>query len=231
RRGLRAAVEIGYRIGRLMRGGRGKFVADRAGETIVAPAVLTSATPASTAAASTAARPPLAILALLAAGKGWLLVGLFIIRESIMGAASGRLGHRGLHHLRIATGLGAFPRLAATTAAATAPPTAPAALSITVATAVLSCGLFVGDAFGLLGLDLGFGLDIETVVIVFDVILLRRGRRCLRREQRLRRFQRMHLLAAVDDEGLLAADRGIGDDRQRHLEAAFEVAQMAALVV
>ena len=41
----------------------------------------------------------------------------------------------------------------------------------------------------------------------------------------------LYLFAAVDDEGLLAADGRIGDHRQRDLEAVFEVAQMAALVV
>src|SRR5258707_10759469 len=41
----------------------------------------------------------------------------------------------------------------------------------------------------------------------------------------------MHLLAAVDDERLLAAHGRIGDHRKRHLEAVLEIAQMATLVI
>src|SRR5260370_31710226 len=41
----------------------------------------------------------------------------------------------------------------------------------------------------------------------------------------------MHLLAAIDDKRLLAAHGRVGDHGQRHLETAFEIAQVAALVV
>src|SRR5207253_7009580 len=136
------------------------------------------------------------------------LVGLFVLGKSIVGdAAFGRLGHGGLHHLGVVTGLAAFACLATATAA-TPPPPAPPPLSIAVSAGFFSGGLFVGEAFALFGLDFRLHLDIEAVVIVLDVVFLRRGARCLRREQRLGRFQRVHLLAAIDDERLLAADRG-----------------------
>ena len=55
--------------------------------------------------------------------------------------------------------------------------------------------------------------------------------RDLRRQQRLGRLQRVHLFAAIDDERLLAAHGRVGDHGQRYLEAVFEIAQMAALVI
>src|SRR6185295_13573387 len=80
RRGLGAAVEIGDSGSCLVRRGRRKFVGDGA-----CKALFTSATPAATAAASTASRPPLAIRALIGAGKGRLLVGLFVLGKSVVG--------------------------------------------------------------------------------------------------------------------------------------------------
>ena len=55
--------------------------------------------------------------------------------------------------------------------------------------------------------------------------------RHLRRQQRLGRLQRVHLFTPIDNERLLAAHGRVGDDGQRDVEAAFEIAQMSALVV
>src|SRR5690242_15700811 len=160
-RGLGDAIEIGDRVGGFVRRRRCQFIADRSGETFLAP-VLASATAATAATASTAARPPFAILALFGAGKARLLVGLLILSEAVVGDASlARLGHGGLHQFVIlARLLFAFARLAAATTAATPAPAPPAtALAIAFA-GFCACGLLVGQAFGFLGLDLGFHLDV-----------------------------------------------------------------------
>src|SRR6185369_8451629 len=172
--------------------------------------------------------------ALLAAGKCRLLVAFLVLGKGFVGdAAFGWLGHRRQHNLGFVAGRGTLARLMAialATAAATPPP--PLAAALTIAAGFRAGRLFVGETFGLFGLDLGFGLRVERLVVLEGVIvlrLLRRRSRRLRRQQRFRRFQRVNLLAAVDDEGLLAADGGVGDDGQRDLETVLEVAQMAAL--
>ena len=74
---------------------------------------------------------------------------------------------------------------------------------------------FVGQSLGLLGFDLGFGFDVERLVVVIGFLDLRREGGSLRHQQRLGGFQRVHLFAAVDDERLLAGHGRIGDDRER----------------
>jgi len=92
-------------------------------------------------------------------------------------------------------------------------------------------GGIVGQSLGFFGLDVGLGFDVERLFVVIGFLDLRRGGGSLRCKQRLGRFQRMHLFAAVDDERLLAAHGRVGDDGERNLEGVFEVAQMTALVV
>ena len=89
--------------------------------------------------------------------------------------------------------------------------------------------MLLGQSFGFFGLD--FRFDLEGFLIVEAIVGRRRQGRDLRCKKRLGGFQRMHLLATFDDEGLRRADRRISDHRQRYLEAGFEIAQMAALVV
>src|ERR1700751_4665867 len=113
----------------------------------------------------------------------------------------------------------------ATTAAAPAP-APPAALTFALG------GSILGEPLGLLVLDLGFAFSIEGLVVVVSLISCgRRSGGRLRREQRLGGVERMHLLAVVDDVGLLAADGRIRNHRQRDLEAVLEIAQVTALVV
>src|SRR5204863_299634 len=122
----------------------------------------------------------------------------------------------------------AFARLAA--AAAPAPPALAAmAIGTDFAFARFAGRLLAGQSLGFVRLDFGFVLQVERVVVEGFLRRWRRG--CgLGRQQRFGRFQRMHLLAAIDDERLLAADRGVGHHRERHLEAVLEIAQTAALV-
>ena len=103
-------------------------------------------------------------------------------------------------------------------------------MAVAFASTFFTCRLFLGQAFGLFGFDFALGFEIELFVVIGFLDLRRRGSR-LRREQRLGRLQRMHLFAAIDDEGLQAADGSVGGYRQRNLEAVFEIAQMTALVV
>ena len=70
--------------------------------------------------------------------------------------------------------------------------------------AAVFAAALVGQPFGLLGFDLGFGFDVERLVVVIGFLDLRREGGSLRRQQRLGGFQRVHLFAAVDDERLLA---------------------------
>jgi len=83
-------------------------------------------------------------------------------------------------------------------------------MAVAFAAGFLAGRLFVAQALGLFGFDFRFGFDIELFVVI-GFLDLRRRSRGLRRKQRLGRLQRMHLFAAIDDEGLQAADRGIGD--------------------
>src|SRR5581483_5847084 len=89
--------------------------------------------------------------------------------------------------------------------------------------AVAGLACFFGEAFGFLGLNLGLELRINAVILVGGFVAVHRMGRRLRSDQCFRRFQRVHLLAAVDDVGLLSADTWIGDDRQSDLEGVFEI--------
>ncbi len=115
---------------------------------------------------------------------------------------------------------------------------APAALAATlrILAGLAAIGLagrdFVGQSLGLFGFDLGFEFDVERLLVVIGLFGQRRGRgRGLRDQQRLGCLQRVDLLAAVDDERLRAGHGRIGNHRQRDLEAAFQIAQMTALVI
>src|SRR5207237_1041437 len=83
-----------------------------------------------------------------------------------------------------------------------AAPLAAVTVAFSLAGGFLATGGLVGQSFGLFGLD--FALDIEGLFLVIGFLDLGRGGRGLRREQGLGRLQRVHLFAAVDDEGLLA---------------------------
>ena len=91
------------------------------------------------------------------------------------------------------------------------------AVALGFAAGFLGGRCLVGQAFGFFGFD--FRFDIERLFVVIGFLGLRRRGGGLRGEQRLRRFQRMHLFAAIDDKGLLAGHGRVGDDRERDLEA------------
>ncbi len=165
---------------------------------------------------------------MFAARCAGLLVAFLVVGFAI-------LGNRAFDHLRRhAHGVTLVTRRAAFTRLATAAPAAAALAAMAVRFAFtgnrfLGPGGLVGQPFGFFGLD--FAFDIERLFVVIGFLGLGRGRRGLRHEQCLGRFQRVHLFAAIDDERLLAADGRIGDHRERDLEGVFEIAQMAALVV
>ena len=225
RRFGRSGVEIGDRAGCFRNGCRSEFVRDRSGQTI-----LRSAAPPPSAATSATAGSPLAAGRLIGTNRAGLILGFFLVGFAFVGDRV-RRGNHVRHNVR---GLGviargsAFARLAGTTA----PPPSPLALvaiRIGFAVALLAGRCVVGQPFGFLGFDLR--LDLEGLVLVERLLGLRRESRNLGGEQRLGRLQRMHLFAAIDHERLLAAHGRIGDHGERYLEAVFQIAQMAALVV
>src|SRR5262249_39529762 len=120
---------------------------------------------------------------------------------------------QGLGH-QVGSRFHAVPLLAAVLAAATAAAPAPApALAVAVGVASRLVGGLL-DRFVLLDL----GLDL--------------GRRAWRlRRDGARRLRAVHLLAALDDERLLAGDRRVGIDRDGDAKPRLQVAQVRALVV
>ena len=192
-------------------------------------------TPAASATASAAARAALAIWSLFGARLTshfiWRFAGrfvgfLFVGFAVLAGTAFHGFGHDA-HGFTVLARSSALTRFAA--AAPAAAPLAAVTVPFAFAGGFLACGSVVGQAFGLFGFD--FRFDVERLFVVIGLVDLRRGGGGLRCEQGFRRFQRVHLFAAVDDERLLAAHGRIGDHRERNLEGVFEVAQMAALVV
>ena len=199
RRGLgRAAVEIGDRTGRFRSRRRPEFVGDRSGKTVFRLA----ATPAASAATSAAARAPLAIGRLIAAGHAGLFVAFVLVGFAVVGgrAFDGFAGDaHARHRPRAARRLHAARHGRAGAGAACG-----GGRLLRLRRRLPRLGGIVGQPFGLFGFDLGFGFDVERLFVVIGFLDLRRGGGSLRRQQRLGGFQRVHLFAAVDDERLLA---------------------------
>src|SRR5487761_2619160 len=167
--------------------------------------VLRPAPPAASAATSATAGPPLALCGLIGANHAGLLLA-FVTRRAI------------------------FACLAAP-AAPPPTPLAPRTFGSGFGAGLFAAGGIPGEPFGLFGFHLRFDFDVERLVLVECFLQLRRERCHLRRQQRLGGLQRVHLFAAIDDKGLLAGYRRVGDHRKGYLEAVLEVAQMAALVI
>ncbi len=225
------AIEIGDCVGGFRRRGRAQFIGDRSGETVVRSA---STAPAAAATTSTTPRTSIAVCGIIAAAlvvARCALLCLAFVLVAFGIAGRNRLGsfRQDMHEIAVLARLrSALAHFAAATAAA--PAASLAALTVTVAfggDCVLAGSLFVSKPLGLVGLDLVF----EQLFLVVGLLGLGRRGSGLRREQRLGGLERMHLLAAIDDVGLLAVHRGVGNDRQRDPEGVLEVAQMAALVV
>ena len=192
-------------------GGEGgaQLIADRSRKPILAISAATATAPAATAAA--AARTPLATL-IVAALEAGLLLGLVLLGFAFL--ALNLVSRLGSNRFAVLALFARFTWLATTASAAP-----PAALSATVTAAFLlgftiaGFAGFLGETLGFLGLHLRLELSIEAVVLIGIGLAMHRMSRGLRREQRLRRLQRMNLLAAVDDVGLYAADIRIGRRR------------------
>ena len=174
RRGLgRAAVEIGDRTGGFRSRCRPEFVRDRSGET-----VFRSAAPAASAATSTTARPPFAAGRLIAARH----------RRAVRRPRPRRLRHRRrprASRLRRRRGVASHcpragrppsrgsperprrrrRRLRSWPSASLSPPAPSAADRI------------VGQPLGLFGFDLGFGFDVERLLVVIRLPRPAAGRR------------------------------------------------------
>src|SRR5690606_10048163 len=157
-----------------------------------------AAAPAASTAASAAARTAIAIAGLIVADCALRFVGFVLIAFGIGGG--NRLGALGQHVHQVAVlarRRSAFAGLVATAAAAAAA----ARAALAVAFALGGAGFFagrpvVGEAFGLVGLDLG--LVFEQLFLVVGLIDLRRRGGRLRGKQRLGGFERMDLLTAID---------------------------------
>lgn len=147
-------VEIGDCVGGFRRRIGTKLVADGAGETFLARTA--------TAAATTATTPATAIGAALLLATGCLFLAFLAFRFGlgILFAFAGRHGRLGNSGRAILARL-LVPRTTAT-AAATA---TLAALAVLLGSGV-ACGLLLDETFGLLGLDLGFALRIELLVVI-----------------------------------------------------------------
>ena len=150
--------------------------------------------------------------------------------ESLSSVPATSAGTGAAGHSVLVTGWSTFARFAGT-AAPPPPPLAPRAVGLGFAAALFAAGGIFGQPFGLLGFHFQFDFDVERLLLVERLPPAAAGSRNLRRQQRLGGLQRVHLFAAIDDERLLAAHGRVGDHGKRHLEAVFEIAQMAALVV
>src|SRR5260221_671079 len=171
------------------------------------------------------ARPSLAAGRLIGARRARLLLGFVLVGFAVVHDRAGnrwRVG-RNARNFALVTHRRAVARLAGT-AAPPPPPLALVAIRIGFAVACLADRRIVDQPFGLFGFHLRLGFDVERLFLVGGFFDIGRESRNLGRQQRLGGLQRMHLLAAIDDERLLAADSRVGDDSQRHLEAVFEIA-------
>src|SRR6202043_4018882 len=200
---------------------------NRSGQTVLEPAA-----PAAAAATAAAAGPPFAAGRLTGANRAGLFVRFVLVGFAFLGDDAGNRDRFERHAaaLGFLTRRTAFARFAGT-AAPPAPPLALVAVSRGFTVSRLAYRRILGEPFGLVGLHLRFGFDVERLVVVEGFLSLRRESCSLRRQQRLGGLQRVHLFAAIDDERLLRAHGRVGDDGKRHLEAVFEIAQMAALVI
>src|SRR6516165_5022565 len=169
---------------------RRKFVGNRSGETLVHTAAAASAAPTGTALAA-----PL----LFAADKTRLLLALVLVAVAVLDRRVA-----GLLSVDCLMLVARLTRFAATAAAPTPAPAPPAALALTFLLALaFACGSLFSEPFGLLGFHLGLELGIERLFLVEAALGQRRCRSSrLGCQQRLRRLERVDLLAAVDDVGL-----------------------------
>ena len=202
-----------------------------------------------TAATAAAAPPPPAAFAMLGGFARLRRWRAHLVRlggkASVVGAAAvvilvrdGVLGHR------IMRERGCFARLAATptpTTASAPPPATTVALgawTMVPVAAMRLLGLRLARCcFEMFGFVVGFRLGFDRLLARFvldDFVVLFLdwpGQFRLHRGDRLGGFRRMHLLAAIDDERLLAGDGRIGRHRDGDAEAFFQRAQVRALVI
>src|SRR6267142_705512 len=163
RRGLgRATVEIGNRAGRFESRRRPEFVRDRSGKAVFQ----LGTTPAASAATAATARAPLAIGRLITAGHAGLFVAFVLVSFAVLGgrAFDGRSGDA--HWVTVLARGGAVTRLA-TAASASA---SLAAVAVSFAFAGCRFGGIVAQPFCFLGFDLGFGFDVERLVVVIGFL-------------------------------------------------------------
>src|SRR5580698_964264 len=205
RRLRRDAIEVGDRAGCLRNRNRFQFVGDRSGKTL-----FRSATPATSAAAATAPRPPFARALigtrLVRQFAAFLVIGLFV------GGIRIRWGGGLLRQSIVLARCVVFARFSVAAAAAP-PPTSPS--PCTVACGLRTCfatgGGFVRKSLGFFGLYFRFRLGVEQLLVVEGFFKSRGSGSGLRHEQRLCGLQRMYLFAAIDHIRLLSAHGRIGD--------------------
>src|SRR5581483_436296 len=197
-------------------------------------AIAVAAAPIAPAAAAAAPAPmPMLAAAFAGALHRRTRLALRLAAEIFFGCAAvvvfvgdGMLGHGVVREL-LALAIGT--RLAAAATAAAAAP-APPAMSA-VAMLALRRSLGRGRRRLFRGIEFGFRRLLGRRGLVVLDGLLDRLRAARGFGERSCRLDRMHLLAAVDDVGLLAGDGGVGRDGERHLEALLEGAKVRALVV
>ena len=170
-RGWMTAVEIGYRIGGLRGRRRGKLIRDRIGlaslDSIATTFGAIAATPATSTAATAAARPPLAVTLAVVAGEARLLLAFVILGLGFLaGALDGgtclaedrfafRTGRAFLAGRAFVARRASLARFAAAAAAPAPPPPPTLALAFLLAIAFATFG-FLGQAFALFGFDFRF---------------------------------------------------------------------------
>src|SRR6185295_11956439 len=150
-----AAVEIGNRAGYFESRRRREFVRDRSGKAVFQ----LGTTPAASAATAATARAPLAIGRLIAAGHAGLFVAFVLVGFAVLSGRAFDGLARDAHRVTILARGAAFTRFA-TTAPASA---ALAAVAVSFAFARCRLGGIVGQALGLFGFDLGFGVEVKRL--------------------------------------------------------------------